>query len=381
MACLEDIPKYAFGTAYAIEPEEDECALAPGSGEPPAAGSSGEKAAVPAGPGPERANRFTAGQVKQLVAEAIRLGCRHFDCAPLYRTQPLIGSVMREVTQRVPRQQFFFTSKVPPNMMRPENIERSVRGSIEQLQVSYLDLVLIHAPFSVKHLSDELFFPLDDQANLLLDDTEPASEECLLELAWRKLAELKAKGLARYIGLSNVNLDQITRMNDIHQVDVVQNEYHIYNQNRDILDHCEEIGVHFEAYAAFGSPLLAIGENRPSCFNDPIVKRVADENGLSIAQVIVQWIHQQPLSYVVRCDNLTQLQENLLATRNMVLPVNDLIDLDTLNRDVRIYYFDEHKGVEKHREYPFKRVPAGGHQRQHQMGDTRGLFGDGLGSS
>lgn len=389
MAYLEDIPKYAFGTAFEIDPDgEDEFEFELGR---PAVlrqlGGSREGSGSGSGSGPgsgdstsakDGVTLFSPGHLKRLVAAAIRLGCRHFDCAPLYKTQPLVGAVMREAVKHIPRQKFFFTSKVPPNMMRPENLARSVRQSIEELQVSYLDLVLLHAPFATQHLADGAFYPLDEQGNLLLDDAD--GSEDLLASAWRQLVELKRQGLTRYIGLSNVNLDQLVRLNSIHQVDVVQNEYHIYNQNRELFDHCEEIDVHFEAYAAFGSPLAAKRLNRPSCFTDPTVLHVARANRLSVAQVTIQWIHQQPLSYVVRCDSAEQLRENLRAIKHIVLPLNDLIELDSLNRNVRIYYFDEHPGIERHCEYPFDKAQPEMNQRGQRhnqpVGDdnTRILF-------
>jgi len=298
--------------------------------------------------------KMTERQFKKLLKAAVKLGCRHFDCAPLYGTQHLVGQVLGETIKRyqVPRQHFFITSKLPPNMMRPENIERSIRKSIEELQVNYLDLFLIHAPFATRYndQNERDFYPVDPETGEILLD----NDDQVLERAWLKLVDLKRKGLTRFIGLSNVNLDQLIRLNALHHVDVVQNEYHIYNQDRELFDYCEEIDVHFEAYAAFGSPETAIQLNKPCVFRDPFVIRVAQRHRMTVAEVLMQWIHQQPLSYVIRCNNLDQLEENFKAIRHCVVSVNDMIDLDTLNRNIRVYLFDEHKGLINHREYPFK---------------------------
>lgn len=331
MAYLEAVPKYAFGTAYELASNELD------------SGGAGDK--------------ITEPQLRALIKGAIELGCRHFDCAPLYKTQHIVGQVLKEAigssssSSRLSRREFFIASKLPVNMMRPENIDRSIRRILDELQLNYLDLFLIHAPFSTKYTGeDENIYPLDAKTGqILLDD-----QENLLEAAWLKLAELKRRGLVRYIGLSNVNLDQLSRLNSLYHVDVVQNEYHIYNQDRTIFDYCEELDVHFEAYAAFGSPIKAKLNNLPSFLTDPVVQRVARENNLTVAQVNIQWIHQQPLSYVIKCDTYQQLQENLDSIHNAKVPMNDMIELDSLNRNVRIYYFDEHQGITKHREYPFR---------------------------
>lgn len=324
MAYLNGIPKYGFGTAFDI-----------GDGE----------------------GKMTAQNFKELLERAIKLGCCHIDCAPLYGTQQLVGQVVKKVADSVPRSKIFITSKLPVNMMRAENIDKCIRNTLNELQTTYLDLFLIHAPFSTQFVADNLIYPLDGEGNLLLDETEG-----LLESAWLKLVDLKQNGFVRYIGFSNINIEQLNRFNKIHQIDVVQNEYHLYNQDREIFDQCEELDVHYEAYAAFGCPPRAKLEDKPTFLTDPVVTRIGQANGMSNAQVMIQWLHQQPLSYVVRTDNISQLEENLYATtmksRNLSLSMNDMIELDYLNKNLRLYLFDNYKGIARHKEYPFKKIQS-----------------------
>lgn len=319
MALLADIPKYGFGTAFSI-----------GSGE----GKTSEQG------------------FRDLLVEAIKLGCRHFDCAPLYGTQRLVGSTLNSAmtTLNIPREELFVTSKLSANMMQGDNIDRSLKSTLADLGLSYLDLYLVHAPFSTKFVQDNEMYPLDAEGNLLLDERDG-----LLEQAWTRLAQLKELGLVKRIGLSNINIKQLDRLNKIHQVDVVQNEYHLYNQDRELFDYCEELDVHYEAYAAFGCPPRAKRMGKPTFFADPIVCRIARENSLSCAQVIIQWLHQQPLSYIIRSDNICQLEENLKATSKITLSINDMIDLDSLNQNARLYRYDNYPRITSHSEYPFKR--------------------------
>lgn len=318
MSYIKDVPKYGFGTAFRI----------------------GE------GPG-----RISQGQFKGLVRHAIKLGVRHFDCAPSYGTQKLVGEVLKEFRNEIPRTQFFVTSKLPVNMMRYQRTDRSIKRTLIELQLNYLDLFLIHAPFATKFITEREIYPMDQDGNVMIDD----EDDDLLEQTWIKLIDLKEKGYVKYIGLSNVNEGQLDRLNKIHQVDVVQNEYHLYNQDRIFFDHCEEVDVHFEAYAAFGCPQRARNHNLPTFHTDPTVDRIARENNLTNPEVIVQWLHQQPLSYVIRTDNISQLEENFRATKSVILSLNDMIDLDTLNKRARLYYFD-FKNMARHPEYPFKKM-------------------------
>lgn len=320
MAFIADIPKYAFGTSHEI--------------------------------GTTNGSEISQQDFKEMLLRAIELGCRHIDCAPLYGTQPLVGQVIcRAIEQKlVSRNELFITSKLSVNMMRDEHVSACLQSSLNQLQIKYLDLFLIHAPFATKHVKDDEVYPLDADGNLLMDE-----DESLLESTWRKLVDLKQKGQVRYIGLSNVSTKQLERLNSIYHVDVVQNEYHLYNQDREFFDYCEELDIHYEAYAAFGCPPRAKQLQNATYLSDPVVGRIAQANNITHAQVIIQWLHHQPLSYVIKTDNVSQLEENLKAATNhkMTISINDMIDLDGLNRNLRLYLYDQHKGLTEHLEYPF----------------------------
>lgn len=326
MAYLDDVPKYGFGTSFELtkntndddDNDNDE-------------------------------NKTTEEEFVLILERAIELGCRHIDCAPLYNTQPLVGKTLKEFLKTIPRSEFFITSKLPVNMMKGENVEKSLKNTLQELQLSYLDLFLIHAPFATKHIADDQIYPLDNEGNILIEH-----EDGLLEETWRKLIDLKRNGLVKYIGLSNININQLDRMNAIHKVDVLQNEYHIYNSDKELFDYCEEKDVHFEAYAPFGCPSKMRLLNRETFYDNEVVKRIASEHNISEAQVMIGWLHQQPLSYVIKTDNIQQLEENWKATKTVNLTLDDTIYLDGLNKNQRTYLYDNYTGLIDHPEYPFR---------------------------
>ncbi len=80
----------------------------------------------------------------EIVAIALRLGYRHIDTARKYGTERGVGDGIR--ASGVPREEIFLTTKVSHESLRPADFARSVETSLSELQVDYVDLLLIHWP-------------------------------------------------------------------------------------------------------------------------------------------------------------------------------------------------------------------------------------------
>ncbi|CAG9573782.1 unnamed protein product [Danaus chrysippus] len=87
----------------------------------------------------------------EAMSHAIDVGYRHLDTAHLYQTEPEVGWVVRKKIQEgvITREQVFITTKVWQHNHRPEDVEASVRGSLERMGLDYVDLVLMHWPMSI----------------------------------------------------------------------------------------------------------------------------------------------------------------------------------------------------------------------------------------
>ena len=84
------------------------------------------------------------GEVYKAVREAIRVGYRHIDCAPIYANEEEIGSAIADAIGdgEVKRDELFITSKLWNNAHATEDVMPALQQSLTALQLDYLDLFL-----------------------------------------------------------------------------------------------------------------------------------------------------------------------------------------------------------------------------------------------
>nr|CAH7755488.1 unnamed protein product [Callosobruchus chinensis] len=97
---------------------------------------------------------FQANDEEALTAsvhEALKVGYRHIDTASAYDNEHVIGKVLKEWFDdgKLTRDEIFVTTKLPPWATVPEKVERFLRKSLEALQLDYVDMYLIHVPFTL----------------------------------------------------------------------------------------------------------------------------------------------------------------------------------------------------------------------------------------
>jgi aryl-alcohol dehydrogenase-like predicted oxidoreductase len=113
---------------------------------------------------------------------------------------------------------------------RPDQVKKAIQGSLERLGTDHIDLYQLHWP--------DRSVPLED--------------------TWGAMAELQDEGLARQIGLSNVNRAMVERCLDIRHVDSVQNQFSLLRQDDrdDLLPSLAEWGVGYLAYSPLALGIL-----------------------------------------------------------------------------------------------------------------------------
>ncbi len=117
------------------------------------------------------------------VAEALSAGYRHIDTAAAYRNEGGVGEALH--ASGLDRDELFITTKCWNDDQGYEQAKRACRASLERLELSHLDLYLIHWPVPAHDLYVE---------------------------TWRAFVELQQEGLVRCIGVSNFEPEHLERV-------------------------------------------------------------------------------------------------------------------------------------------------------------------------
>lgn len=244
------------------------------------------------------------------IATAYQAGYRLFDTAQSYQNELTLGRAFKQL--ELPRKKLFITTKVAETNQGYTNTLRSVELSLKQLQIDYLDLLLIHWPIHSQ------FFE-----------------------TWRALERLKAEKIVRSIGVSNyhqTHLDYLaTRANE--QPVVNQFENHPYLSQEPLLAYDREHHIITQAWSPLGRGIV---------LHDSTLAKIAAKYQRSPAQIILRWHLQRGLAVISKSQNPQRITENA-AIFDFKLDADDMTTIARLNRqqrtgdDPEIVYEIEHQ--------------------------------------
>ena len=283
--------------------------------------------------------QVTKDSVQTVVDYALDIGYRHIDTARSYGNEADIGKVLDKnlCAGTFKRNDLFVTTKVPRDCLGEKDTERSVRASLDFLQLNYLDLVLIHAPWGqepLKRSRQETFVHYD------------------ILTTWHVLEDLVREGLIHSIGLSNFTQRQIERIWQNAKIKPanLQLECHAYLQQLALRSYCQQRGIVVTGYSPLGAP------DRPEKYrnlddlhllSDPVVQDIAEQLGRTPAQVLLRFLLQSDVVPVPKSTEPRRLAENLQVF-DFSLRQGQMSRLKALNRNLKFYRFGR---FQNHPEY------------------------------
>jgi aryl-alcohol dehydrogenase-like predicted oxidoreductase len=233
------------------------------------------------------------------IHRALDMGINWIDTAAAYglgHSEEVVARALRGVSNRP----YVFTKcsivwgkeRLTSHNLKAESLRREVEDSLRRLQVDVIDLYQIHWP-----------------------DPDPDIEE-----GWRTLAELKAQGKVRYIGVSNFSVEQMERIAPIAPITSLQPPYSLLDRKiePDILPYCQAHNIGVIVYSPMASGLLSGAMTRERIANFPqddwrrnndwfkepqltrnlelveVLRRIGQRYGVTPGTVAVAWTLRHP---------------------------------------------------------------------------------------
>nr|XP_039247806.1 aldo-keto reductase family 1 member B1-like [Styela clava] len=288
------------------------------------------------------------GEVGAAVEVAIDEGYRHIDCALVYENETEVGSAIQKKIKegKVKREELFITTK-PWITYHAGRIHDCCVRSLKRLQLDYVDLYLIHWPFSFQFVSETDHFPADKDGKTLFDEITHYSD------VWKEMEKLQQSGLVKAIGVCNFNKYQLKRLLKDARISpaVHQFENNPYLDQEDMIKFCQANGIVVTASSPFGSPGRPWRQpDEPSLLEIPQLQEIADKHGKTVAQVIVRYHIDRGLVVIPKSVTPSRIRSNFRVF-DFSLDENDKHLIRGLNKDFRSCGMDP---FSSHKYFAFK---------------------------
>lgn len=244
--------------------------------------------------------QVTKDECERCVSDALDVGYRLIDTAQSYFNEEEVGLAIAK--SGIPREEIFLTTKVWIEHYGYDECRASVLESLRKLQTDYLDLCLLHQPFSDVYG------------------------------AYRALEDLLAEGKLRAIGISNFYIDRMVDLASFARVKpaVNQIEIHPHNQQIEVLEWHKKYGIQPQAWAPFG-------EGRGGIFDLPELNQIGEKYGKTAAQVIIRWHIQRGVAAIPKSTHRERMKENF-DVFNFELSEEDMRKIATLDKNQSSFF-------------------------------------------
>lgn len=241
--------------------------------------------------------KVDAAEAADVTGQALTAGYRHVDTAKIYGNEEGVGEAVR--ASGLPREQVYVTTKLWNDAHAHDDAVAALEGSLERLGLEYVDLYLVH-------------WAVPSQGQYLE--------------AWKTLIELRDRGLATSIGVSNYPAEQLREIIEatgeapaVHQI-----ELHPYFQQRALRELHSEHGIVTEAWGP-------LGQGKSDLLENNAITSIATARGVSPAQVVLAWHIAHGIVALPKSVTPSRIVENLEAAE-IELTAEEVAAIDALDR-------------------------------------------------
>jgi len=238
------------------------------------------------------------------VLNALKVGYRHIDTAQTYWNEESVGQAVKDSS--IPREEIFITTKLATKVKDYQGTIDAFHESLKKLQVDYIDLFLIHAPWSGT-----------DRTNRY--------KEGNIE-SYKAMETLYNEGKIKAIGISNFDVEDTQNILDNTTIipQVNQIAYFIGLKPQEVIEFCHQKGILIEAYSPLGVGHL---------LDNPTINQVAKQYDQTPAQICLRYLLQKGTLPLPKSAHKQRMIENL--TLDFTIEPQDMALLDAIDEDPR----------------------------------------------
>ena len=207
-------------------------------------------------------------------------GQNYLSLSMLYNNGKVVEK-MKGFIDLVGRENLFISAYLEKYIESIEDVEKQLNDYLEVLNLKYIDCLQIHS-FSVCKI------PMID--------------------VYKEINRLVNLGKVKYIGVSNVNLEQLKQINSIARIDFFEGVYNLdckYYENTGLLEYCNENNILFIAYQP-------IRRNKITQKNYEFLVKLAKKYNKTQNQIMINWIvKEKGILPIIKSTNLDRIKENI----------------------------------------------------------------------
>ena len=213
-------------------------------------------------------------ECERCVLDAISTGYRLIDTAQAYYNEEGVGNAVTRCG--VPRTELFLTTKIWISNAGETNAARSIDESLRKLHTDYIDLLLIHQPFS----------------------DYPGT--------WRAMEKAVKDGKVRAIGLSNFYPDRFVDMAEYAEIKPAVNQLktNVFSQQWEAEAEMNLYDTHIMAWAP-------LAQGNPELLTNPVLTALAERYNKTVQQVALRYLIQRSIIAIPKSTHTERMKQNL----------------------------------------------------------------------